>query len=559
MDRNALYDVVIVGGGPAGLTAALYLARARYRVVVVERERLGGQIALTGEVANYPGVARASGADLAQAMRDQAASFGAEFLLAEATGLDMAGDVKTVHTTQGDLSCFAVLLATGARPRTVGFAGEEEFRGRGVTYCATCDGEFFAGKDVFVVGGGFAAAEESVFLATHARHVTILMRKGDFSCAAAVAEPARANPKITVLPHTEVVEVAGDSVLRRLRYRNNQTGEETVYEAPEGDTFGVFVLAGYDPASDLARGLAETDGQGHLLVDAAKQTGVSGLFAAGDVCAKSLRQVVTAVGEAAEATDAVARLCAELREKTGLVPERPGAGTHGNPGGHARGSAGAPGRLAPETQGDAGEPGLFDAQTRAQLDAVFSRMAAPLTLELHLDESPAAHELERYMTGLAALTDRLTVTRVEDPADEHRPFVSLVRADGEACGVRFHGVPGGHEFASFILGLYNAAGPGQPLDDATRAAVAAIARPVHLSVIVTLTCSMCPDLVQAAERIAALNPQVTTDVYDAIHYPDLRARYNIMSVPCLVVTEADGSERVSFGRKSLEQLLDHIG
>ena len=184
-DIKELYDVVVIGGGPAGLTAALYLARARYRVVVVEKEHFGGQITITDEVVNFPGVERTSGKALTETMRRQAQSFGAEFLLAEVTGLAMDGDVKTVKTSRGELHCFGVLLATGAHPRSVGFAGEVEFKGRGVAYCATCDGEFFAGKEVFVVGGGFAAAEESVFLTKYARHVGDPPRKnhGCHPCA----------------------------------------------------------------------------------------------------------------------------------------------------------------------------------------------------------------------------------------------------------------------------------------------------------------------------------------------------------------------------------------
>ena len=158
IDIAKLYDAVIVGGGPAGLTAAIYLARARYRVLVVEKEHFGGQITITDEVVNYPGVFSTSGKELTATMQRQAEAFGAEFMLAEVTGLDLTGDIKHVHTTKGDISCLAVLLATGASPRHVGFKGEEEFRGHGVAYCATCDGEFFTGKDVFVVGGGIAAA-----------------------------------------------------------------------------------------------------------------------------------------------------------------------------------------------------------------------------------------------------------------------------------------------------------------------------------------------------------------------------------------------------------------
>ncbi|MBQ5738819.1 MAG: FAD-dependent oxidoreductase, partial [Oscillospiraceae bacterium] len=234
------YDVVIVGGGPAGLTAALYLARAKYRVVVVEKEKFGGQITITHEVVNYPGVKRTSGAELTETMRQQAESFGAEFMLAGVESLDMSGEVKTVRTDRGELKCFGVLLATGAHPRMVGFEGEADFRGRGVAYCATCDGEFFTGKEVFVVGGGFAAAEEAVFLTKYASHVTILIRRDDFSCAASAADAARNHPKITVLTNTEVVDVTGDSVLRAIRYRNKLTGEVTERRAADGGNIGVF-------------------------------------------------------------------------------------------------------------------------------------------------------------------------------------------------------------------------------------------------------------------------------------------------------------------------------
>ena len=158
-DMKNLYDVIIIGGGPAGLTAAIYLARARYRVLVLEKEQFGGQITITHEVVNYPGIGKTSGKALTDTMQQQAEAFGAEFLLTEATGLDLTGDIKTVRTGRGDFQCFGVLLATGAHPRMVGFKGEEEHKGRGVAYCATCDGEFFTGREIFVVGGGFAAAE----------------------------------------------------------------------------------------------------------------------------------------------------------------------------------------------------------------------------------------------------------------------------------------------------------------------------------------------------------------------------------------------------------------
>ena len=162
--NDNLYDAIVVGGGPAGLTAAVYLARARYRVLVVEKERFGGQITITHEVVNYPGVEKTSGEELTETMRRQAVNFGAEVMLAEVTNLKLDSDIKEVETSRGTLRAFAVLICTGANPRKVGFVGEDQFRGHGVAYCANCDGEFFTGKELLVIGGGYASAEEAMFL-----------------------------------------------------------------------------------------------------------------------------------------------------------------------------------------------------------------------------------------------------------------------------------------------------------------------------------------------------------------------------------------------------------
>ena len=530
-----LYDVVVIGGGPAGLTAALYLARARYRVVVVEKDHFGGQITITSEVVNFPGVERTSGAALTESMRTQAESFGAEFLLAEVTGLDLTGDVKTVRTSRCDLKCFGVLLATGAHPRMVGFQGEEQFRGRGVAYCATCDGEFFTDKDVFVVGGGFAAAEESVFLTKYARHVTILIRGDGFTCAQATADAARNHEKITVLTNTVVEEVSGDTALRFIRYRNTRTGQVTKHHAADGETFGVFVFAGYEPATELVQGLAELDEQGYVLTDRSQKTTADGLYAAGDVCVKPLRQVVTAVGDGALAATELERLCAAMQARTGLRPQQPVSRAE---------EAAAP--------AEAGST-LFNGDMLSQLHTVFARMASPLILRLFLDETPLSAELRQYMDELAAQSGKLSV-EVGDPASaDHLPCVRVCRADGDWTGLAFHGVPGGHEFTSFVLGLYNAAGPGQALDEESRNAIHAIQKTMDLQVLVSLSCTMCPELVTAAQRVAAENPNITAQVYDLNHFPDLREKYQVMSVPCLVV---NSGEQVSFGKKSIRQLLE---
>ena len=528
---NNLYDVIIIGGGPAGLTAALYLARAKYRTLVLEKEKFGGQITITHEVVNYPGVKKTSGAELTETMRQQAASFGAEFMLAEVESLDMQGDVKTVKTARGELKAFGVLLATGAHPRMVGFQGEEDFRGRGVAYCATCDGEFFTGKEVFVVGGGFAAAEEAVFLTKYAKHVTILIRRDDFSCAQSVADHARNHPKITVLTNTVVEEVLGDTTLRAIRYKNTRTGQVTEYRAEAGDNIGVFVFAGYQPATALVQGLAELDDQGYVITDRDMQTSVTGLYAAGDVCVKSLRQVVTAVGDGALAATELERYAAAMQRKTGLHPELP---KQEEP------------VKAPESQESSA---LFDENMLTQLNTVFGRMGSNLILQLELDDRPVSNELKNYMEELAKLTDKLSIRQA---AGSNAPCVRVLRADGSESGLAFHGVPGGHEFTSFVLGLYNAAGPGQPLDGDVRSAIAGIGKK-HLQVLVSLSCTMCPELVVAAQKIAAENKLVTAEVYDINHFPHIREKYNVMSVPCLVINDG---ETVTFGKKNIRQLTE---
>ncbi len=542
-DMQNFYDVVVIGGGPAGLTAALYLARAMYRVVVVEAESFGGQITITSEVVNYPGVAKTSGKALTETMRRQAESFGAEFILAKVEKLDMDGDVKTVHTSRGELKCFGVLLATGAHPRQVGFAGESDFRGRGVAYCATCDGEFFTGKEVFVVGGGFAAAEESVFLTRYAKHVTILIRGDDFKCAKSTADAARENEKITVFTNTSVVEVTGGDFLTEIRYKNSKTGEETVYRADPGDTFGVFVFAGYEPATELAKGIAEIDPQGYIITDRSQATTCPGLYAAGDVCVKPLRQVVTAVGDGALAATELERYVKGMQEKTGIKPEVPKPA-------EVKEEASEP----ESGQAAASDGALFDADMVAQLNTVFARMANPLILKVYKDSRPISGELEQYMTELASLTDKLSVEFADGLDEAELPCVKVCRADGSETGLAFHGVPGGHEFTSFVMGLYNAAGPGQPLDENSKARIASIEKPVKITMIVSLACTMCPELVMAAQRIAAESPYVTAEAYDVNHFGALKDKYNVMSVPCMIIND----DTVTFGKKNVEQILDLI-
>lgn len=536
---DRFYDAIIVGGGPAGLTAALFLARARYRVLVVEREKFGGQITITADVVNYPGVLRGSGEEITASMRKQAQHFGAEFLLANVEQVALEGAEKVIRTSRGEYRAFGVILATGARPRSVGFEGEDAFKGRGVAYCATCDGEFFAGLDVFVVGGGFAAAEEAVFLTKYARKVTVLVRGDDFSCAAAVAEEAKRNEKVEIHYNTVVESVSGGDRLEHLRAQNLKTGERWAYSPRSGEGFGIFVFAGYEPATVLVRGQVATDEGGYIVTDAKRRTNLDGVYAAGDVCVKQLRQMVTATADGAIAATGLERYVAAMQKRTGRVPARPASAVSPVP------EEAQPSTAAP---GDA----FLDDEIRAQLTPLFRKMARPLVLRLYLDERPISGELRRFADEMAAMTEKLSVEVAADASGEtQKPCVRIVREGGEDAGIAFHGVPGGHEFNSFAVALYNASGPGQELDEETQRRIAAIGRPAAMKILVSLSCTMCPGLVTAAQRIAAAAPRISAAAYDLNHFPELRERYNVMSVPCLILDD----EAVFFGKKDVPELL----
>ena len=542
-DKDKLYDVIIIGGGPAGLTAALYLARAKYRVLVLEKEQFGGQITITHEVVNYPGINKASGKEITETIKNQGEIFGAEFLLAEAISLDISTDLKTVKTDKGDFYCLGILIATGAHPRAIGFKGEAEHKGRGVAYCATCDGEFFTGKEIFVVGGGYAAAEESVFLTKFARHVTILMRSDDFTCAAAVADPAKNHKNITILTNTVVEEVSGEGGLNYIRYKNTKTEKITEYKADEGDFFGVFVLAGYTPDTKIVKDLVRLNDHGYIVTDSEQRTSVDGIYAAGDVCIKPLRQVVTATGDGALAATELEKYVASIQSKTGIYAKPPASKINKSE------------QIVKINEAHDSSNELLSDDMKSQLRTLFEKMQGNAILKLYLDNRKISHELESYMRELASLSNKLTVDVVETNApSELAPCVRLCNKDGTETGLAFHGVPGGHEFSSFVLGIYNAIGPGQSIDDKTIKKIQAINTPTNIKVLVSLSCTMCPDTVVSAQHIAAKNKTVTAEIYDIHHFEEIKKKYNVMSVPCIVINDS----KVSFGKKNIEQILELI-
>lgn len=540
--HDRLYDVIIVGAGPAGLSAAIYAARAKYHVLVLEKNGIGGQITITSEIVNYPGVEMAGGKELTEHMRMQAERFGATFVVAEVLDMELEQEVKLLHTTKGDYEALGVILAPGANPRKIGFQGEKEFQGRGVAYCATCDGEFFTGKDVFVIGGGFAAVEEGMFLTKYARKVTLIVREPDYTCAKTVSDKLKDFSNIETIFHTELKEAGGEHALSYAVFLNNEDGSQWRYDAPQGDTFGIFVFAGYVPNTKWIADCVERNEQGYLITDMDRQTNIAGVFAAGDVCVKNLRQVVTAVSDGAIAATSLERVVSELHAKLG-IPDLYQAPQQSK----------TLEKQDEQTYFTKGE-GFISSEIRQQLTGIFAKFSSHVTVRAWLDESAFSGEIKGFLNELVSITDKVVWTE-QVPEDavkpEYLPAMEVLDSTGKSSGIYFHGVPGGHEFNSFIIALYNVAGPGQELDHQTQKKIAALSEKTNIKILVSLTCTMCPDSVMAAQRIAAISDQVTAEMFDLSHYPELKEKYNVMSVPCIVIND----KTTVFGKKNVEELL----
>lgn len=291
-----VYDVVIIGGGPAGLSAGLYASRARMSAMIVEKAKWGGQAGTTEELENYPGsIEMPTGPKLMERMKNQAEAFGTELVKDEVLSIDVSDKIKKIKLGSGnEISARTIIIATGAQPMMLGIPGEAELRGKGVSYCATCDADFFAELEVVVVGGGDAAVEEAIYLTKFAEKVTIVHRRDQFRAAKSIAEKAMKNDKIAIMWDTVPEEIYGDGIVEGIKLRNVKTNEVTDFR-----TDGVFMFVGTKPISDFAKGVVEMDQKGYIMADEEMRTSIEGIFAAGDVRVKSLRQVVTAAADGA--------------------------------------------------------------------------------------------------------------------------------------------------------------------------------------------------------------------------------------------------------------------
>lgn len=297
---SKVYDVIIIGGGPAGLSAALYAGRARLNTLVIEKKKEGGQIALTSEVENYPGCLEGeSGPSLIDRMHKQVLNFGAEVVYDEIESVYLEGSIKQLKGKKDVYKAKSIIIATGASSRPIGCKGEKEYTGKGVSYCATCDGSFFEDFDIYVVGGGDTAVEEALYLTKFGRSVTIIHRRDELRAAKSIQDKAFKNEKIKFMWDTVVKELGGDGILSSMVVENVKTGELTTIEADEEDmTFGLFGFIGYLPKTELFKDILTLENE-YIVTDENMKTNIDGVFAAGDIRVKSLRQVVTAAADGA--------------------------------------------------------------------------------------------------------------------------------------------------------------------------------------------------------------------------------------------------------------------
>lgn len=539
-----IYDVIIIGGGPAGLSAGIYAGRAKLDVLLLEKAVPGGQIRITDEVVNYPGILSTTGAGFGEKAAEQAKNFGVEFATEEVIGMDFSGKIKTIKTTSGEYKTLAVVIATGASPRKLGFPGELEYAGRGVAYCATCDGEFFTGLPVFVVGAGFAAAEEAMFLTKYASKVTVIAREPDFTCAKSIGDKVKAHPKIEVKFHTELIEATGDSQLRHAKFKNNETGEITEYHAPDGDTFGIFVFVGYAPETQLFKGVIDLDSAGFIPTNEDLMSNVEGVYAAGDIRPKKLRQVVTAVADGAIAATNIEKYVQELREELGMVKEE---------------------IEEEKVESSSTNSRVLDDAIMQQIQGLAERFEKSVQLVVIQDPEKVekSAEMLSLVNEIASASDKIQVQHYqkgENPEMEAKiqanflPVVAFLNDKGEYARIKYAVVPGGHELTSFLLALYNVAGPGQAVKEEIQQKATEIDERVNLKIGVSLTCTKCPETVQSAQRIAVENQNVDIEVVDVFGFQDFKKKYDIMSVPAVVMND----KSLFFGQKDISALLDDI-
>lgn len=553
-----IYDLIVIGGGPAALSAGIYAGRAMLDTLIIEKDKIGGQVTTTAEIVNYPAIRTTTGPELMEDMHLQALDFGVSFTTDEIIDVALDQTVKTVKSATKTYQAYAVIIATGASARKIGFPGEVEFTGRGIAYCSTCDGEFFQGLDIFVLGGGFAAAEEAVYLTRYGKSVTMIIREPDFTCAKLTAEAAKQHPDINIVYNTEVKEITGDDFVRKAVFINNDTGEETTYEAPVDSTFGMFVFAGNKPSTEIFEGKIELD-RGYVPTNENMETNVQGVYAAGDLRIKELRQIVTAVADGAIAATNAQKHVTEEKTKAGqpIVNQR----LEKRLAEQQEVSKDAQPKAPKPATAVGGSNTWFPDAMREQLGGIFGKLTKNVTLVQVMDSNEEKSlELNSFLTEFASLSDKILLETIQkgERTDletkysiDKLPSVIVLDDKGEYTGIKFSGIPSGHEVNSIVLAVYNVGSDGQPIEESVANKIKKLSKK-KVQIFVSLTCHYCPDVVAACQRIASINHSIEAEMIDIGVFPELKTEKKIMSVPAMIIDD----QEIVFGSKTIDEIVE---
>lgn len=559
MDKH-IYDIIVIGGGSAALAAGIYAGRSMLDILIIEKEKIGGQVMTTSDVVNYPGIRKTTGPKLMEDMHQQALDFGAEFVSDEIIKVDFSKDEKVLIGSNGtEYKTRAVIIGTGASANKIGFPGEVEFTGRGVAYCSTCDGEFFTGLDIFVIGGGYAAAEEAVYLTRYGKKVHMIIREPDFTCAEMTANQAKNNEKIDIVYNTEVKEISGEGLLQKAVFKNNQTGEETIFEADEQDgSFGMFVFAGNKPNTQVFKDAIEMTPHGFIPTNESMETNVKGVYAVGDLRVKELRQIVTAVADGAIAATKAQQFVTSEKERLGIPVVHKEVIAQKEKNTESTKATATEASKKVQHSGD-----WFPQEMKAQLSSIFEKLTKPVKIVNILDEKePKTLEFAGFLAEFATLGEKIQVETIslgenrefEDKiALKRLPAAVLFNEKDEYTGIKFSGIPSGHELNSLVLAVYNVGSKGQPLEEKLMTQISQLPK-TKIEICVSLTCHFCPDVVAACQRIASINHQVEAEMIDTALFPDLKKERKLMSVPAMIIND----EKVVFGAKNMEEILAEI-
>lgn len=530
------------------------MARAKHRTLILEKEKIGGQITLTNEVVNYPGVFKSTGEELTKEMAKQAVDFGAEIRMENVISLDLEGDIKKVKTTSAEYQALSVFIATGAHPRKLNFKGEKEYIGKGIAYCATCDGEFFTGKDIFVIGGGFAAAEEAMFLTRFSENVTMIVREEEMTCAETIIDKVKNHtPKIKIHYNTEIKEITGDNLPKRIEFVNNVTNETWEYKNDK-DIFGIFIFAGYIPNTELLKQSnvdITMNNQGYIVVDNNKKTNIPGVYAIGDICEKELRQVVTAVSDGATASTNAEHYVNGLHKKykiPALFKEKENNTKKEE--------------TPKQTNTNVNDGKYITEDMKGQLKNLFDSLTKKIVITGNIYDDNTSKELKTMLLEMENISKNIEIIIEEKQKQENTNntcYITLGERlqDGSIknVGYKFYGIPGGHEFTAFVVTMYKVFGEKVELNDELITRIKSLKGRINVDIVVSLTCTKCPDLIMEFAKVLKEatnnNIDISLNIYDIAFAEEKREKYSILSVPCIIIND----DIVDFGKKDASEIV----